>query len=449
MFRRYGIHGISGIGGESPIFGAISPEVSACSYELLARWNVPNQNFVNGQVLGVAEGVNVGQLTIGLVAALATIEVLNNETMFANRFIDGWDAQGWYSEAIARTPGKALLTSIRWGGGEVAVGWSTVQGFGVPSGTWEYFFAVNPGVNGQDVGYVGLGANILVGPGIAVGETGEFAVVLGGYDVNGEPWDSSLPIANFNYGASWYIVGGTYTDWTLQYRTPVSNSTPLYAIINYQDSGTVLYNDDFRIPVYDYSSCFQPLVKDMFPDVNGTSLDAHTPNVGGPWVEQNGDFDIQVNRANIVNDTGAFPRAIATLTGAADLFVRTVVNLPVTGTASGGPVYRYQGNNDFWQVDISDAANQIRLIETNGGVANVRASSAVVIAPATDYTVTVMTLGQDMRGLVDDANDIIWTSAFLQSETRCGIRGKDTGVLFDAFHVHQRSGIYGELDNCP
>jgi hypothetical protein len=416
--------------------------VAGCTFELLARFNVANQGFANAQVLGVPEGVDAGAMTV--LETDGSAEVLAQVLRLSGIVVAGWGKLSVYENGgCARTLGKTLLSSF-WhitATSTAAWGWNDLAAGDTPT-SWDY--SIIPQGASLDVFNAGNGRT--VGATLAVDTEYQFALVLGGYDVNVVPWDDTLAAASYLYGAAYFIKGGIYTDWTLLWRTVSENTVTVYPVVSLNSSAKIIEVDDLRVSGYDYSAVLQPTGKDTFADANGTSLDAHTPDVGGAWTERNGDFDIQGNRANTVNDGGAFPRALATVNGTADFFGRVLTNLAVAG--DGSFLYRLSTNNDWWSASLNDAANAFRIIEVDGAVVTVRATIAVPgAAPGIDYEVTVITEGQDMQAFLDGVNRLTFASAFNQNATELGIRGQTAGTEFDNFHFQPRDG-YTELDEC-
>lgn len=443
MLRRYGIHGVIGVGGLSPILGVSCPGGAGCTYELLARFNVANQGYANAQVLGIPEGVDVGQLTV-VDTSTGTVTINANQLRLFGSI--GWDTTGTYSQGIAKSRGKLVGGKVTIANVANSCTWGLTDAATIAINNRDYAFSCVASVMYATIDDAGLRGTILALTPVN-GVQYEWAIVLGGYDASEVPWDSG-EAGTFDYGAAWFIKGGVYADWTLMWRDHAQNVATLYEM-QQQNQNTNLDMDDLRVPTRNYSAVLQPTNKSTFTAANGTSLDAITPEVGGAWTERNGDWDIQGNKANVVNDTGSGPYAMATCgSGEADVFVRGTVNIANSGVGQGGLLFRYTDTSNFWQLLINQGGGEFQLWETNGGVATKRASAAVAFAALTDYEVTIITNGQNMQGFAGGANRLTWTSAFNQAMTVHGIKGRSATTTIDNFHVHPIDG-YTELDNCP
>jgi len=270
----------------------------------------------------------------------------------------------------------------------------------------------------------------------------QLATVLGGYDANGVPWRAGELAASYLYGASLYILGGVFTYWTLIWRSALLNTTPLHAVfVNYGANGTI---DQFRVPDVDLSAVLQPTALSTMTAANGTLLPAITPEVGGPWTTRTGTFDIQTNRANLSATSGG--RDVATVgTGIADVLADVVIR-KTDGADTGefGLCLRYSDDNNYWMVVADLAANQLRIIERNGGVETVRANAAVVLTHTTDYTIRAIAYGQTIDAFLDGGNKITYALAALnENATIHGLAGDEVGETWDNFAVYPRtSAVY-------
>jgi hypothetical protein len=257
----------------------------------------------------------------------------------------------------------------------------------------------------------------------------EMAVVLGGYDVNGVPWDNSQPVAGFEYGYAVFIKWtGTWDTWTLLYRSDLLNTDPMYPALNvrYPDAARGgIRMDNIRVPVNNY--------KAVLSIAN--------------WIEQNGDWQITGNRAVNVGAGPGTPFWIATIaTGLSDAFLRSIVRVP---SVSGGIIFRYTDNDNLWLLRVSATTGNLELYERNAAVWTLRANVGAGIAINTDYEVTAVFDGTALTGYVDGGNKIAFVSAFNQAATVCGYQtGNAANFQFDNFHIQPRDE-YSALDLCP
>lgn len=450
MLRRYGIHGIAGVGGVAPVFGvsASMDNSASCTFELLARFNVANQGYANGQVLGVAEGVDVGQLTVTELAGSAA--VFNNQGRMSSKPANGWAQLGWVSQGISRAFGKAAFTSFTVDAIQLqSFGWNDAAAVDNPSG-WDYGIALL--FTGNIYSY-SRNVSRAVATGVA-NTSYELCILLGGYDVNGIPWDDTEALANFTYGCSCFIKGGAFTDWTLLWRSPEETTATLYVVCEAFGTGTYDY-DNLRVPEYDYSSVVQPMIKDTMTDVGLTSLDAHSPNVnsvGNPWVENSGNWRI--------NAGGTAAQLVATLalssatieTGLSDVWLEAWATTTLnfwSFSQNSGLILRLSDANNNWRIVFT--RTNFSIVEVNGGVPTPRTNFALALASGVFYRVVASSDGQEIRGFIPTQNATgNFSSAFNQNATKHGITVYTNTEEADNFSVLPRaSSDYDGLDNCP
>ena len=415
-------------------------EPTTCIYELLAQWAVGDQGFADAQTLTSAEGVDAGILTIRETDGAAA--VVSQVIQFSGKGTNNWDTLGakLSTYGLERTLGKALRSKITAvsGPASLALMWHDSSNY-----------TQNNPINSDHAAVLGAtGINHMTDDGFVNSPVGsatanteyEFALVLGGYNNTGEAYYTGTAAASL-YGAAMFVKGGTeYPDWTLLWRWAGNNTSSLYPAIAMRYSGSVGEVDDLSVSDLDYKEVLEPINFSSFDAPNGTSLDAITPEVGGAWTEQNGDWDIQGNRANSVAPVPVAPYFIATVeSGFSDVFIRCMVSLTAIGNGAAGIAFRYRDNNNFWIAYPSDGANTFYLYEINGGVATARDSQAVAVAASTDYEVTAVTDGVDIAAYLDGKYRLTFNSAFNQSETIVGLRARRDSTVFDNFHVSHRS----------
>lgn len=396
-------------------------------YFLRATFDTADQGFANAQVLDtIDEGVQDGQLTV--VELDGTLAIVSNKTAFTSPITPAWTDLGLVSNVLTKIVGMVLLGTLNKNDATKRnyFAWSTNAALGTPSSAnkpYSIYFTTPSVIRAMTIGTI-------VGSFSASTEY-FIAIVLGGYNVNGVAWYSGQLKTDYLYGGRVLIKGGVYTTWTLLWSTDLDDTASLYAVfLNYSDIGTL---DDFRVPDKDLSDVLQPTALSTFAVANGTSLDAITPEVGGGWTEQSGDWDIQSNRAN---PDGA---AIATVdTSIADMLVDCTVN----GATADNPavVLRFLDTSNYWYLQADRANNQLELHEYNATVDTIRANAAVTINNSTDYNLRAITYGQTIDGFIDAANKISYGSAALnETETVHGIRAENTAGRFDNFVVFPRT----------
>jgi hypothetical protein len=412
-------------------------------YLLRATFNAADQGYANAQVLdSVAEGISDGQLTV--VEVDGTLAIVSNKCAFTAQATAGWGDLGFYSGAVTKTLGRSLIASIlanentSW----AHIGWKDTTSVGT-AGATEYDFQMSsPGK--LDATGPGTVLQPRVGT-FVVSTTYELAIVLGGYDANGVPWRTGETAASYLYGAAYYVKGGAYTTWTLLYRHVDGNVSTLYAAFsNQQKTGTI---DDFRVPDVDLSAVLQPTCLSTFTAANSTSLDAITPEVGNAWTEQQGDWEIQSNKAQ---ESSPADKDSATIdTGISDF----LVDATVVGYHSGSDIVnpkvllRFTDLANYWILEVRVHDNSIKITERTGDVETNRASVGVTINSATAYDARAIAYAQTIDMFLDGANKISYASAASnETETLVGIMvgvggtpGANT-AKFDNFAVYRRDG---------
>lgn len=386
---------------------------------LLRAWmgGTAAQDYADAQVLdSPGEGVLDGSLTV--VEQDGTLAASGGKLAFTVQGTPAWDDQGVYSQAIIRALGRGFLCEMN----------ESVDG----SSGAIYGFTANP--DAHALGYFNQPCFWIYGVGavpvvkiLTAGAAGDvevadlvlntdykLATVPGGYDVNGVSWYAGQTAADYLYGSAWYIEGGVFADWTLLWRTAAGNTATLYAGLAVNNAAGVISR--MRVPDRDLKAVLQPTALSTFTAPNGTSLDAITPEVGGVWTEDAGDWDIQGNRAQ-PNTTLQYN--IATIsTSIADLICDCIVRL-ITYDANTLPglALRLTDTSNYWHITIAGGGNQIRIYEVNASVRTLRASAAVAIVADTDYNLRAIAYDQTIDVFVDGANKITYGSAALNETT--------------------------------
>ena len=418
-------------------------------YELQATFNGGDQGYADAQVLDTkAEGVQRGNLTV--VEADGTLALASNKCAFTAQGTPAWGDLGGYSQAITKELGKVLLATYN---ADDVTGHSSVylsvNADADPTGGIERF-GIQIGADNIYALIDTAAALILATPSDATDYY--LAIVSGGYDVNGVPWRAGETAASYLYGASLYIKGGAFTDWTLLWRGSAGNTAALYAALSFYSAAGTL--DNFRVPDNLLPGVLQPVAMSTFDAANGTSLDAITPEVGGAWTEIIDGFTIQGNQAQA--DGGGGGWCVATIdAGIADVLIRvTLTTSDGDGIGGQGIIARASDNQNLWFIDtVTHTTNLFRIVEYNGGGSTVRASAAVGIAVTTTFDVVAICDGQTIDAFLDGGNKITYGSAtFNETVTKHGIGGQNqvTDSLHNNFHVHARTdqSVYNaELDN--
>jgi hypothetical protein len=417
------------------------------NYELLA-WplsGTANQNYADGQLLDtVAEGLHAGTLTV--VELDGALSVASNALAYTAQATPVWGDLGVYSQAIDRVLGKGILSTGRKDATNTFSPqfnqWRTNQAVTDSGASYAIYF--NNAAQIQIRAVTGGTSHFPIVGAYAAATNYDFAIVAGGYDVNGQPWYVGQNPVDYLYGASYFIRGGVFAKYTLLWRTSLDNTATHYAgLAIYNANGTL---QNFRV-TSGLSAVLQPASLSTMTAANGTLLPAITPEVGGAWTTRSGTFDIQTNRANISVSTGA--RDVATIEESIADGTFDVVARKTAAVDSGefGRCLRHTDANNYWMVNADLANNQVELVERNAGIENVRASSAVALTHSTDYDVRAIAYGQTIDIFLNGGNKATYGAAVLnENVTRHGIVGNEVNQTFDNCASYARtSGVYDSV----
>ena len=172
------------------------------------------------------------------------------------------------------------------------------------------------------------------------------------------------------------------------------------------------------------------LVSDTFTDVNGTSLDLHTPNAspGTAWVEYSGTWEIQGNE---VTQTGgaAVHRVAAIDAGASDVDV-TVTFVTIVG-ADAGLVVRVTDDNNHYMLQI--LATTFAFYKKEAGAFTLLASASATIANGD--VVMVRASGNNLAAFQNEVERVTAVDATFPTQTRHGIRQYSGANSMDSFLI--------------
>ena len=189
------------------------------------------------------------------------------------------------------------------------------------------------------------------------------------------------------------------------------------------------------VPVL-FAGGISDLVVDSFTDGDGTSLDAHTPDldvVGDGWTEQVGSFEIWDNKAQ--NQSAANVGTLASIpVGKANVTMDATIRVgnAVGGDNDGLIARRDAVNGYYWHVRISSPGNEIQLYEMDAAPTK-RASAAVTIDNNTVYELQMICAGTTISGKVDGTGLSYASAAQNLGETVHGMRLKqDTNIVVKA-----------------
>lgn len=162
---------------------------------------------------------------------------------------------------------------------------------------------------------------------------------------------------------------------------------------------------------------------DLFTDINGTSLTAHTMDTGGGWVAVTGTFEVQSNRAE--PNSHADADLIRTEVNASDLTLTCDVTPFNSGGVESDPdlLLRLQDSTHFWLIHITSSGGEIQLIETNGGAGVIKKTATHGFLSGSTYAITIHLTGPTITCYVDGAYKWTYDSATLfQTATKFGLR---------------------------
>ena len=225
------------------------------------------------------------------------------------------------------------------------------------------------------------------------------------------------------------------------WRTQAGNNATLYANFNnFVNAGAL---DDFRVPDADLSAVLQPNNLSLFASAG--ELDAYTPELGGAWTEDIGDWD---TAGGVLQATTL---GIATFTGLADCLYDAKITTPAAGTTAGGLALRITdltgASEDYWYVKVTPgtAGTDWELIEYVAGTPTQRAFGDADWAANTAYQIRAICYGTTIDCFYNGTGKITYGSAASgQTATKFGLRDEgNANMTFDNVAVFSRtSSVY-------
>lgn len=422
----------------SKLVGVTAVAAAAVSYLLKATFNASDQSFIDAQVLDTAaEGVETGQLTVslsGLAAEYAKI-VSNELEMYGD---NNWDGVMLVGEAQTRAIGLACLiqengaTVCQYGWNNVAGGTQVGKEIGVKNQTATLKRFATASIGDKDI----LNS--------VNGQVYQFAFILGGYDVNGVPYKAGDTKANFTYGGAIFAKGAAdLPNWSLLYRDKNANAATVYPYINTRTGNAFIF-DDLKVPDADLSNLLEPVVLDTFTDTNGTSLDAHTMDVGSGWTEHLGVWEIQSNEAKT---TSVSTLQLATIL---TLYADAIIEVAVTTSVNSflGIAFRFTDTDNAWWAELDAGGDRAVIKERTSATTTLRAETAVTIDDATTYRLVVILDGDVITVIADDTVRVTYTSSVRNTVKTHGLKAYRASEKFDNFAVYPRGAgaEYSDLD---
>jgi hypothetical protein len=404
--------------------------VSLQTYLLSANFNASDVTFADtNDVETVAPGsVQVGALTIDQ-SGTSAADIISNKMVLEG---NNTDFRGMYtSSPVTRQAGLLLKGTLQWSQAtSIPSAFQLINTAHSPTSTAA---ALEVSVNANYAGSVSVygaydgssyGLNTTIMPSHSADTDYTFAIVMGGWDSSG------VPSVSDSYGSSVYqLISG---DWTLVAKTHLWNNSPLYFRGYSYTNGNVSRFDDVMLcaPDTDLINTFKSTHMSLFNASNGTLLTAYTPDTGNVWTDNNGVMDIQSNSVKIKTAAASPYNFSTTDTGIADFYgVAHVV--PYWGATTRSlpyVVHRYTDNANNWQVLADPLNNNFRLFEVNTGVATERGIVNVTVTEGNTYRITSRIIGDVHTVLLDNANEISYTSSVFNTNTKHGIRIVEIGT---------------------
>lgn len=277
------------------IISLLLAPLSAWGYSTMATGGTPkslytldypatggDQSYSNAQAVDtVAEGIVSGSFT-AVDTGSGTVGIDTNRL----KLVGGaaWNATGYVSASLTRSIGKTLFFTFN-PNSQTA---STLFSFQADSS-----LAVSPATNGSRIIFNSTGTlafeTYLTAWGsytesFTTSSTYSGAIVLGGCDSTGASYKLGDTKADFAYGATYFMKGGSeYPTWTMTGKSCKGNTATLYNHLQ-QYHAVTTYTDNVSIPVDDLSSVLQPGEMDSFEGTTGDTLGSggtHQTDIGG------------------------------------------------------------------------------------------------------------------------------------------------------------------------
>jgi hypothetical protein len=177
------------------------------------------------------------------------------------------------------------------------------------------------------------------------------------------------------------------------------------------------------------------LFRSLFNAVDGTSLDAYTPDLGTGWTEHAGDWEINTNRARTPAVLGG--RAFATIDTLLTAYtVETQIILP-SGTRDAGLAVRYQNTTNCFVIVAENT--RLKMYELPSGAQRADVGGVFASGVGT-YVLRAVVTANDITGYVNGVQRFSYASTSLNTHTRAGMTNYRDGsfqvVPFEEFGVY-------------
>lgn len=161
-------------------------------------------------------------------------------------------------------------------------------------------------------------------------------------------------------------------------------------------------------------------LRDTFAGTNGTSLPAHTMEVGAGWTNLTGTWQIQSNRATPATLVSTAARTTVAGNTQSDYWAQVTFRFSnLTGvTPTCGLNVRYADLNNRWSIGLSGSS--LFLSELVGGSSTLRKNYAFTPSINTDYVVRVKCKGSRILVWLNGVLRLVWNTA-TSSQTATGI----------------------------
>ena len=381
-------------------------------YDLEARFEVDDVALNNGDVLdSPAEGVDTGSLTVVELSGTAIIS--DWAVVYTDPAATG--QLGLIGNAITRSFGKTLhMMAIA----PESVYGAVFQSAADLDAANRLYYILFSGATSRIKAGVGDTTQSISTTSWIDYTYYQCSIVLGGYDVNGIPYQPGDTQADFLYGAAYFVRHpGTLSTWQLLWKTHAGNDATLYPV-NYTKGPTLSRLARMFVPTNGLTTVFPTVLLDTFTDGDGTQLAAHTPEDGGAWTEEAGDIEIDSNtivpksgssRAN----QGSIDSGLTSYVVEADLTYDSSVNRYV------GIVVRHQDSANYVLVRLLN--NKLQIHRVVAGSFNTEQDIALSMTNGVTYRLSVFVTPNEVTASCAGSAAIYSGTAF-NTETEVGIR---------------------------
>lgn len=367
------------------------------AFDLFADFNVPNFDASNEDVLGPAQGVQKGSLTVVKTGGGGSSVGVESEKLKLVGDNTTYEATSFVGNAITKALGKAMFVTQ---GASASV--NSRFGFdesATSDGNPDNHYLRRAAAN--EYSFVFSGGFDAVVADITNTTDYQFLMLMGGADSNGIPFKVGDTVADFIYGMRVFIKGGAFTAWTLLAIDVNDNTSTLYPQFNMFTAGQSTTFDNIYIP----------------------------PNVLN--------VDTMFNPAFLSTSTDESDHD----TGVSDFIMEVVFTTPGSGTDPLDIRYRKAGTNDNWLIRITPGTEgtDIEIIQNAGGEVQ-RASADIDWSTSTEYRVTIIVDGDDHQFVyVDGVLKLEYTTTNTFNETETTIDLLKNSFTVSMVAVHNRT----------